>query len=186
MSRVTRILVAALFCVALAVPAISQAKPLHRGFNQTYPVASRLCTHAANGKLPKVLRSSSTDVLAACATLRTSFTTAQNTWSTTVGPLKQQAFAALKTLRQTCRQAHQAHTPGVCKAARKTTRQTIHGLITQVGAANQAYHTSVDAARKAFWATIHGLKGGAAVPTDATTPVAPATVMPSDSQIATS
>jgi hypothetical protein len=175
MSRITRILVAAVFCVALAVPAIGQAKPLHRGFNQTFPVASRLCNHAANGKLPKLLQGSST--------LRTSFTDAQNTWSTTVGPLKTQAFAALKTARQTCRQAHQAHTPGVCKAAIKTARQTIHGLIQQVRTANQAYHASVEAARQAFWATIHGLKGGASQPTDATTPAAPSTSMPSNSQI---
>jgi hypothetical protein len=183
MSRITRILVAAVFCVALAVPAIGQAKPLHRGFNQTFPVASRLCNHAANGKLPKVLQSSSTQVLAACSTLRTSFTDAQNTWSTTVGPLKTQAFAALQTARQTCRQAHQAHTPGVCKAAIKTARQTIHGLVQQVRTANQAYHASVDAARQAFWATIHGLKGGATQPTDATTPAAPSTSMPTDGQI---
>src|SRR5215471_5885629 len=121
MSRITRILVVAVFCVALAVPALAQAKPLHRGFNQTFPVASRLCNHAANGKLPKALQSSSTQVLAACATLRTSFTNAQNTWSTTVGPLQQQGLAALKALRQTCKAAHQAHTPKVCRQARRAT-----------------------------------------------------------------
>ena len=183
MSRITRILVVAVFCVALAVPALAQAKPLHRGFNQTFPVASRLCNHAANGKLPKALQSSSTQVLAACATLRTSFTNAQNTWSTTVGPLQQQGLAALKALRQTCKAAHQAHTPKVCRQARRATRVTMHGLVKQVIAANQAFHQSVDAARQAFWATIHGLKGGASQPTDATTPAAPSTPMPSDSQI---
>jgi hypothetical protein len=183
MSRITRLLVAAVFCVALAVPALSQAKPLHRGFNQTFPVASRLCNHAANGKLPKLLQTSSTQVLAACSTLRTSFTDAQNTWSTTVGPLKTQAFAALQTARQTCRQAHQAHTPGVCKAAKKTARQTIGALIAQVRTANQAYHASVEAARQAFWTTIRGLKGGASLPTDPTTPPAPSTSMPTDGQI---
>ncbi len=183
MSRITRILVVAVFCVALAVPAISAAKPGHRGFNHTFPVASGLCNHATNGHLPKRLKSSSAQVLAACATLRTAFTDAQNAYSTTVGPLQQTANAALKTLRQTCRDARKAHTPDVCKTARQATRTTLQGLQAQVVAAGKTYHASVDAARKAFWATIHGLKGGAHQPTDPSAGPTPSTPMPGDSDV---
>jgi len=183
MPRITRILVVALFCVALAIPAISSAHPGQRGFGQTFPVASGLCRHAANGKLPKPLESSSQQVLAACATLRTSFTDAVNTYNTTVGPLKQQAIAALQSLRQTCLQARQNHQQGVCKAARQSTRTTIQGLIAEVKVAGQTYRQSVEAARKTFWTTIHGLKGGANQPTDQSTVPVPTTPLPSDSQI---
>lgn len=185
MSRLTRLLVAAVFCVALIVPAISSAK-VQRGFNHTFPVASGLCNHATNGHLPKRLAGSSAAVLAACATLRTSFTDAQNTYSTTVGPLKTQGVAALQTLRQTCKDARQAHTPKVCRDARKATRATIQGLRQQARTAAQAYHASVDAARKTFWTTIRALKGGNTVATDPTVPPAPAVTLPSDSQIASS
>jgi hypothetical protein len=183
MSRITRILVVAVFCVALAVPAVSAAKPGHRGFNHTFPIASRLCNHATNGHLPKGLQSSSAQVLAACATLHTAFTDAQNAYSTTVGPLQQTAIAALKTLRQTCRDAHKAHTPDVCKTARQATRTTIQGLRAQVFTAGKTYHASVEAARKAFWTTIHGLRGGATQPTDPSAGPAPSTAMPSDSAV---
>jgi hypothetical protein len=185
MSRLTRLTVVAVFCVALMVPAISGAKPGHRGFGQTFPIASRLCNHTTNGHPPKVLAGSVADVLAACTTLHTSFTNAQNAYVTTVGPLQNQAVAALQALRQTCRTAHQNHTPGVCRAARKSTRATIHGLRQQVNVAGQTYHASVDAARKAFWMTIHALKNAASVPADPTVGAAPATSMPSDTQVAT-
>jgi hypothetical protein len=183
MSRLSRLIVVAVFCVALMVPAISAAKPGHRSFGNTFPIASRLCNHTTAGHPPKVLAGSVTEVLAACTTLHTSFTDAQNAYTTTVGPLQTQAVAALKTLRQTCRAAHQAHTPKVCRAARKTTRATIKGLRGQVTAAGATYHASVDAARKAFWATIHGLKNAASLPADTTAGPAPTTVMPSDSQV---
>ncbi len=185
MSRITRLMVAAVFCVALMVPAISSAN-VQRSFNHTFPVASGLCTHATNGHLPKRLASSSDAILAACATLHTSFTDAQNTYSTTVGPLKTAGVEALKTLRQTCKDARQAHTPKVCRTARQATRATIHGLVQQARTAGQTYHASVDAARKAFWTTIKALKGAANVATDPTVPPAPVVAMPSDSQIATS
>ncbi len=186
MSRLARLSVVAVFCVALLIPAISAAKPGHRGFDRTYPIASRLCLHTTNGHPPKVLASSVTEVIAACTTLHTSFTDAQNAYATTVGPIKTQAVAALTTLRQTCRAARQNHTPGVCRAARQTARTTIQGLRAQVKTAAQTYHTSVQAARKAFWTTIHALKGAASLPADSTTPPAPAVALPSDSQVATS
>lgn len=186
MPRLARLTIVAVFCVALMVPAISAARPGQRSFGQTFPIASRLCNHTANGHPPQVLAASASDVLDACTTLRSSFTDAQNAYFTTVGPLKTEAVTALKTLRQTCRRARANHKPGVCRAARQTTRTKIHGLRQQVNAAAQTYHASVQAARKAFWTTIHGLKGGSTVPADPTVGPSPTTSLPSDSQVATS
>jgi hypothetical protein len=186
MSRLSRLLIAAVFCVALAVPALAAAKPAHRSFGQTFPHASRLCVRTTNGHAPKALAGSVPAVLSACATLHTSFTDAQNAYTTTVGPLQAQAVAAVGALHKTCVAARQNHTPGVCKTARAATKTTIQGLRAQVNAAGVTYHASVNAARKAFWATIHGLKGGSTIAADPTVPPAPTTTMPSDSQIASS
>jgi uncharacterized protein (DUF3084 family) len=183
MSRISRLAVAAVFCVALMIPAISAAHPGQRGFGQTFPIASRLCQRVDNGHAPGRLNDSVPQVVAACGTLKTSFTAAQNAYFTTVGPIKTAATTAIQTLRQTCRQARQNHTHAVCRDARKATRATLKGLRQQVAAAATTYHTSVEAARKAFWTTIHGLKGGSAIAADPTTAAAPAVALPSDSQV---
>jgi hypothetical protein len=178
MSRITRLTVAALFCVALVVPSIAAAHPGQRGLGQTFPIASRLCVHTTNGHAPKALVASVPAVLAACTTLHTSFSDAQNAYTTTVGPLKTQAVAALKAARQTCLQARQTQTKGVCLPAVQAARTTILGLRAQVKTAAQTYHASIETARRAFWTTIHALKGGATVQTDPSTPPAPVVSMP--------
>jgi hypothetical protein len=186
MSRISRLAVVAVFGVALMVPALAAAHPGQRSFGQTFPYASRLCQRTANGHAPKSLAGSVPAVVTDCTTLTTAFTDAQNVYSTTTGPLKTAAVLALKTLHQTCVAARAAGTPKVCRAARQTTRVAIKSLRQQVAVAASAFRTSVQAARVAFWATIHSLKGGAAIPADPTVGPAPTTAMPSDSQVATS
>jgi enamine deaminase RidA (YjgF/YER057c/UK114 family) len=183
MPRITAV-VCALLCAALVVPSLAAAKPGQRGFNQTYPYASKLCIKAENGKTPKRLAASSGAVVADCATLRTSFTAAQTAYTTTTAPLKQQARDAIAALRATCKQARAAGDLAPCKAARVTTRTTIQGLRSQWKAGGQTYHASVDAARKTFWAAIRALPGGTRVQADTSTPPAPVADLPTDSSIA--
>ena len=172
-------------CALLAVPAVADARPGKRGFNRTYPHASRLCAKVANGHTPKRLAGSSDKVSEACATLKTAFTAAQNDYNTATGPLKQQGVDALKALRSTCQQARTDGTPGVCKTARQETRAKLKNLRGQIREAAKAYHASVQAARKAFWATIKSLKGGSTLAPDKSTPPAPTVALPTDHQVST-
>ena len=170
-------------CALLAVPAVADARPGKRGFPGTYPHASRLCAKVANGHTPKSLAGSSDKVSDACATLKTSFTNAQNDYNTATGPLKQQGIDALKALRATCQQARADGTPGVCRTARQETRAKLKSLNGQIKEAAKAYHTAVQAARKTFWSTIKSLRGGSAITPDKTTPPAPTVALPTDQQV---
>lgn len=176
-------LVAIAVCALVAAPAAS-AHPGKRSFERTYPHASRLCANVAHGHAPKRLAGSSDQVTAACAQLKTSFTTAQNDYTTATTPLKQQATDALKTLRTTCRQARASGDRATCRQARRETRTALRTLRGQVKTAARAYHVAVDAARKTFWSTIRSLPGGSRVASDTTVGPAPSTPLPSDSAVA--
>jgi hypothetical protein len=169
-----RLTLAVCACAALALPAAAGARPLTRGFNATFPVASGLCARVANGHTPPRLAGSVAQVAAACATLKTSFTNAQNAYATTVAPLRQQARASIAARRAACRHAGGS---AACATARAQTRALLASLRAQVRTAAQTYHASVDAARKTFWATIHALKGGASLPADKTVGPAPSTAV---------
>lgn len=180
-----RLLLVLSACALLALPAIADAKFGNRGFNRTYPHASRLCAKVASGHTPKRLAGSTDKVSEACATLKTSFTNAQNDYNTATGPLKQQGIDALKALRTTCQQARADRTPGVCKTARQETRAKLKSLAGQIKEAAAAYHTAVQAARKTFWSTIKSLRGGSTITPDKTTPPAPTVALPTDQQVGT-
>jgi inorganic triphosphatase YgiF len=167
----------------LALPAGASARPGSRSFTATFPIASSLCTRVANGHTPPRLAGSTAQVAAACATLRSSFTTAQNTYTTTVAPLLQQANAAIATLRATCKAARAAHNPAACQTARTQTRALLRSLRAQVHAAAVAYHAAVDAARKTFWTTVRALRGGSTLTPDVTVGPSPLTLLPSNAAL---
>jgi hypothetical protein len=152
--------------VLAVLPASASARPADRGLRQTFPVASRLCARADAGRLPKRLAASADQVKAACATLHAASTSAQSDLNTTFTPLAQQAGQAIATARSTCQAALASRDRAACKAARDQARQTLAGLRAQLRPALQAYRAAVSAARKAFWTTIHGLRGGAGVAGD--------------------
>src|SRR3954469_9687415 len=181
MMRTTLLAVAV---AALVAAPAAGARPGTRGFERTYPHASRLCTKVANGHAPKRLAPSSAQVATACATLKSSFTSAQNTYTTTVAPLKQQATDTVKSARATIRTARAAHDRATVQSTRANTRATLKSLRAQVRAAAQAYHVSVDAARKTFWTMIRALRGGTSVTPDSKVGgSAPTTSLPSDTSI---
>jgi hypothetical protein len=133
----------------VAAPAAS-ANPGTRSFQRTYPHASRLCTKVANGHTPKRLAASTTQVAGACAELKSSFTAAQNTFTTTVAPLRQQAV----TTRAKIHQARTAHDRATVRASRTSLR----ALRKQVRQARHAYRVSVNTARKTFWGKVRALR----------------------------
>jgi hypothetical protein len=182
MSRLVSLLTAAA-CLLAVAPAAASAHPGQRGFDRTYPYASRLCTRVANGHTPKALSGSTAAVAAACAQLKSSFTAAQNGYTTAVAPLKQQGTDAVKTLRATCAQDRAAGNAAACHTARASTRATLRSLRAQVRVAAIAYHASVDGARKSFWATIRSLRGGTTLKPDASVGPGPASPIPSDSAV---
>jgi hypothetical protein len=158
----------------VAAPAAS-ANPGTRGFQRTYPHASRLCAKVANGHTPKRLAASTTQVADACAQLKTSFTAAQNTYTTTVAPIREQAVNTVKSARAAIRQAPDRAT---ARQTRREARATLRSLRKQVREAARAYHVSVDAARKTFWGTVRALRGGTSVTPDKRVSGAPATSLP--------
>jgi hypothetical protein len=175
MMRTTLLAVAA--AALVAAPAAS-ANPGTRGFQRTYPHASRLCAKVASGHAPKRLAASTTQVADACAQLKSSFTAAQNAYTTTVAPLKQQAADTVQTARATIQQARAANDHATARATRRSARATLQALRKQVRDAARAYHVSVDAARKSFWNTVRTLRGGTSVTPDRTVGPAPSTSLP--------
>ncbi|MGI8802026.1 MAG: hypothetical protein ACR2KV_07610 [Solirubrobacteraceae bacterium] len=171
-------------CAVLALPAAASARPGSRSFVATYPIASTLCAKVAAGHTPPRLAGSTAQLSAACATLKTSFTNAQNAYNTTVAPLRQQALAAITTLRATCKAARAAHNHAACKTARATTKTLLAQIRAQVRAAAVAYHAAVDAARKTFWATVRALPKASTLAADKTVGPGPVTTLPSSTAVA--
>ena len=170
----TSLLAAAAAVALIAAPAAS-AKPGKRSFERTYPYASALCAKNANGHTPKRLAASVNEVATACATLKTSFTNAQNAYTTTVAPLETQARSTVAAARVNCRGTADRH---ACRTARHDARVTLRGLRRQVTVAGWTYHDSVDGARQTFWSTIRTLRGGSAIKPDAKVGPSPETALP--------
>jgi len=168
-------LLAAVAAGALALAPAASAKPGKRSFERTYPHASALCAKNASGHTPKRLTASVNEVAAACATLKTGFTNAQNAYTTTVAPLEQQARDTVASARVNCRGAADRH---ACRQARHDARVTLRGLRRQVTVARWTYHDSVDGARQSFWGTIRALRGGASITPDAKVGSSPTTTLP--------
>jgi hypothetical protein len=158
----------------LILPAAASARPGQRSFDQTYPIASKLCTNVAAGGGPIALRPDAAQVAALCGTLKTSFNGAQGTYFATVTPLKEQADGLVAQTRAACATRPSA----ICKSTRKANRVTLEGLRSQVRTAGTTYRATVEAGRTAFWNAIHGLRGGAAITADTGTPTAPTVTLP--------
>ena len=142
---------------ALALPAIASAttRAGDKTFQQTYPVASRLCTEVAAGKRPH-LKSVATTVLADCAALQTNFTTAQTAVVTARTTLRAQIAADAHAIALACPKPHDG-TPS-CLSTRHTQHAAISALRAQLLAAVHVYYKAVETNRRAFWAAIKALR----------------------------
>jgi hypothetical protein len=148
----------------LAVPAVASAAPGSRTFQQTYPVASHLCTV---NPLPKTLLSQQAQVTSNCTTLQNAYGPAVSTvqgalttYSNTVAQARSTVSAACQPTPTT------AAGRKACRQARRQQRQTVHLARMNRRLAVDQFRTSVEQARVTFWNSIHQLRGGASIPAD--------------------
>lgn len=183
--------------VAIAPTADARHHAPKRTFDQTFPVATRLCAKASSGALPRKLASSADGAKTACATLHARFDAAVATYGTSTAGLADQAKTIVATAKTACAAPATTNDPApsrrfhgqgpgattACHAARRQARTQLRALRRTAKRAVRTYRTSVRTARHTFWGTIHGLRGGATQPTDSdsstTVPSSPA--IPSDS-----
>jgi hypothetical protein len=147
-----------------AICAVASASAGHRSFEQTYPLASKLCANVAKGGGPKSLRPSKTQVLADCSALQTGFKASQLAVLTTDTSIAHERATQRASVLSACAGAL-AHKPP-CTHARRKARKALEILEQRQIRAARNYYKAVEAARRAFWAQIHALPGGAHVLAD--------------------
>jgi hypothetical protein len=143
---------------ALVLPSAASAgnKAGELTYQQTFPVASKLCTDVAAGK-KKHLIPVTTQVLAACETLNTNFTTAQTAVVAARTTLKADIAADRALIKAACPPATKLLRPA-CTSARHTEQAAISVLRAELLAAVHGYYKTIEADRRAFWATIKALR----------------------------
>lgn len=178
---IVRPLLVALLLLAFAAPAANAADP--PGFAGMLPRASALCAKADAGKLGKKLKPDAGKVKKACATLRSSYAAALAEYQAAVKPIADQIRAVIQDTKTTCAAARRNRDIATCREAQRQARLRTRDLRAQMQPYAATFDKKVDAARKAFWATIKKLKGGKALNGDAQPGTAPSTDVPDDSGI---
>ncbi len=130
-------------------------------FASTYSLASRICANVAKGKGPRALRPDAPQVLADCAALESSFTTAR-TLIAQEAPLKVEIAAATPAAGALCN-VPPAATESACVQTRTHAQATIKSLEAQEHTIRRGYGSDINTARSTFWAAIRSLPGGTAV-----------------------
>jgi hypothetical protein len=153
---------------ALAVPGIAAAQPGARDFGHTFPLASRLCQRVADGHVPKRFTDSAADVTAACDTLHSAYDAAVAAAPDTTAA-KQAIADAKASVKSACLQTEDRSS---CRAAIQQARASLKSARSTYRDGVKTYHQSIRAARRAFWTTVKGLRGGrpATDPTTTTNP----------------
>jgi hypothetical protein len=154
---------------ALALPAAANAKAGDRNFQQTFPVASRLCAEIAQGVDHKRLRRFAARILADCGKLEVRFNAARAA-----------VLAADASIASERANAHAATLPACAGTALHSDacREALHrehvmdiALNHQATHAARTYYRTVEAARLAFWHAIRALPGGQRLREDRPIPV---------------
>jgi hypothetical protein len=157
---------------SLVVPAMAGAagpKAGEKTFQQTYPLASKLCASTVAGTEGKHLKRSATQVLADCTTLQSAFTAAQTTVLAARTTLTAQITADRALVTTAC--PTPKDTAAVCVQTRTTENKAIATLRAQRLAAVRHYYKTVEANRAAFWKAIRALPGEGHVHADQPIPV---------------
>ncbi|MGA9860203.1 MAG: hypothetical protein WBQ18_20215 [Solirubrobacteraceae bacterium] len=165
--------------VALLLPFSAAAHPGHRGLAfghrdrglaGTFPHAERLCQRAAAGSLPHSLSGDTAQITAACSTLSSAFASSQTALSGAVTQAQAAVAAARSALQATVAQARQNRDHVAAQAARQTFVAAVRAAAGQLRAAVTQYVAANQTARRAFWTTVHALRGAHGIPGDTTTP----------------
>jgi hypothetical protein len=143
--------------VSLASPAAAGARAGEKTFQQTFPVASRVCEKVAAGTENAHLKKFATQVAADCATLQAEFSGAQ----TTVLAVRASVTAGIAADRSSIVAACPTPNDGAlsCKLSRAHNTALIKALHHQMTAAARSYWHTVELARHRFWTAIRTLPG---------------------------
>jgi len=155
-TRLTGAIALAATAGSLAIPATAGAKAGDRTIQQTYPLATRLCTEVAAGQR-KHLKRFAPQIAADCALLQTGFTSAQ----TTVLAARATITSAIAADRAVVTAACPPPMVGkpACESTRHTESVAIGVLRQELIAAAHRYYLAINANRHAFWHAIHALRG---------------------------
>jgi hypothetical protein len=165
-TRLLGVLVVTATAASLVSPGLAGAKTPpkagERTYEQTYPLASRLCTEVAAGKR-KHLKPFAATILADCTALQSGFTAAQSAVVTTRATLKAQIAADRTSLAAACPKPAKTT---ACRTNRFKTGVAINVVRHQLIAAVHHYYRTIEANRRAFWAAIRALPGESHVHAD--------------------
>lgn len=180
-----RMTVTALVCVAalLAAAAPAGAALNLDGFPATFPKAAALCVKADKGKLGAKLKPSKAKVAAACRKLRQSYSDALTARNAKVDPLRLQMKDIVRAQREACLQARRTRDRTACRTAQLDARAKLAPLRAQIADAEKAAQAAFEKARKAFWATVRKLRGGAGLSPDPAPGQNPVTDVPQDGDL---
>jgi hypothetical protein len=159
--------------ISLAVPALAGAatpKAGEKTFQQTYPLASKLCASVVAGTEGKHLKRFATQILADCTTLQTAFTAAQSTVLAARTTLTAQITADRAVVTTAC--PTPKDTAVLCLQTRSQENKAIAALRAQRLLAVRHYYKTVEANRAAFWHAIRALPGEGHAHADQPIPVA--------------
>jgi hypothetical protein len=141
---------------SLAIPGVASAKAGDKTFQQTYPLASKVCANVAAGKA-KRLQKFAPQVLADCAALQNGFTAAQAMVLAARAAIEPQLAADRAALTAACPKPP-AKRP-LCRHARETDEPAIAVLARQQHHAARRYFRKIEANRRKFWRAIRALPG---------------------------
>jgi hypothetical protein len=155
--------------ISLAVPGVAGAKAGDRTFQQTYPLASKLCASVAAGTEGKHLKRFATQVLADCTALQSTFTTAQSTVLAARATLTAQITADRAAITTACPTAKDQQP--LCVQTRSRQGRALGALKHQLARAARHYYRAIEASRDRFWKAIRALPGEGRVHEDQPIPL---------------
>jgi hypothetical protein len=147
----------------LAIPSAASAKAGDRSFQETYPLASKLCTEVVAGKRKRFQRFAPR-VLADCARLQTGFTAAQSEVLAARATLGSAIAVDRAAVVAACPAPLVGHPP--CERVRDSEHPLIVALRRQLVDASRRYWRVVEAHRMVFWRAIHAIPGARHLPAD--------------------
>jgi hypothetical protein len=162
-TRPLGVLAVAATAALLAIPSAASARAGDRTFQETYPVASKLCTEVAAGKRKRLHRFA-TRVLADCAVLQSAFTADQSEVLAARATLGSAVAVDRAAIVVACPPPMVGHPS--CEHIRTTENVAVGALRRQLVDAALRYFRVAETHRLIFWREIHAIPGERRLPTD--------------------
>jgi hypothetical protein len=155
-----------------AAPVAGAASPKagEKTFQQTYPLATKICAGVAAGTENKHLKRFARQILANCTALQSAFTAAESTVVAARTTLTAQIMADRAVVGTACPKPK--GTAPLCLQTRSQQSKAIATLRAQRLLAVRQYYKTVEANRATFWKAFRSLPGEGHVHADQPIPVA--------------